>query len=216
MTVPFDEIFQNEHFIAVEKRPLTLSVPSRSGAADLRPCVGSELQKILGKQIYPVHRLDFEVGGVLLFAKNTQAQKWASRQFEEHLVQKTYRAVAPRSLESQETFRWMNRIHRGKKRSFEALHGKEAITEARIISSFSEEKDWDLWELRPKTGRPHQLRFHMMLHVKPIIGDHLYGSLENWIQPGIALHAVALEFADCENFGLPQIIRSLETSRYSR
>ena len=57
-------LFENENFIAVDKKSGVLSVPSRMGKEDPRPVLGLELQETLKKQIFPVHRLDFEVSGM--------------------------------------------------------------------------------------------------------------------------------------------------------
>ena len=88
---------------------------------------------------------------------------------------------------------------RGKRRTFEAAHGKESLTLARV-------KPNQNWELRPVTGRPHQLRFEMVKHGFPIEGDVLYGAPKREAA-GIALMAVALDFRAIEDrLGLPPTV----------
>lgn len=186
-------------------------MPSRTGESDSRPVVGLILQKNLGVQIYPVHRLDFEVSGVLLFAKNAEAHRFANHGFENHLFEKTYHALALQSeITDGQSFRWTDKLFRGKKRAFVADHGKEAETLALKVGTHSKNPQWELWQLKPITGRSHQLRVHMSLYRSPIVGDELYGSKENWPEAGIALRAVELKIpAAGRDFGLPEKISAL-------
>jgi len=80
------KVFENEHFIAVDKPPLWLSTPSRMGKEDARPCLGLLLQEQTGHRLFPIHRLDFEVSGLIFFAKTGLAQSVASGAFEKHLT----------------------------------------------------------------------------------------------------------------------------------
>jgi 23S rRNA-/tRNA-specific pseudouridylate synthase len=86
-------VSETEQMIAVEKPAGWLTTPARS-MDDPRPVLGRQLQEQLDRQIYPVHRLDFEVSGLTLWAKtplaHTRAQKW----FEHGSIQKTYQALS--------------------------------------------------------------------------------------------------------------------------
>lgn len=209
-------IFQNEHFVAADKPGGWLSVPSRQGASDPRPVLGHELEKQLGCRLWPVHRLDQEVTGLILFAKNAAAHRAANAWFEGHTVRKTYAALAaltdqPPLAGTEEI--WDSTLVRGKKRAFEAAHGKPA----RTVSTFVGPKVYagkgvGLWHLQPLTGRSHQLRFEMHKHGLPIIGDTLYGSQLAWSRPEeIALRSFRLSFAGCpgrETFSLPEIMET--------
>lgn len=195
-------VFQNENLIAVDKDPLVLTTPARF-ADDPRPCLGRDLQKFVGRQIYPVHRLDFEVSGLVLFALDADAHRIAQRWFEVASVGKLYHAVASRPAAPSEWTEWRSRLVRGKRRTFEAPHGQPAHTRARSL-------DGEAWELQPVTGRPHQLRVEMAKRVAPILGDVLYGAPAR-PEPGIALRAVALDFAGVgDRLGLPE---TLEVTR---
>lgn len=209
----FDIIFENTELIVVDKPHGWLSTPARD-AADPRPCVGRDVQTRAGQQIFPVHRLDFEVSGLLMFAKTREAHRDGQRWFEESAVRKTYHALsAPGAGDYEQWAEWHSKLARGKKRAFEAAHGKPSLTRARMVAGDSEY--WE-WELMPMTGRPHQLRFEMAKHFFPIIGDVLYGGkpapIENWI----GLRAVALDFTvipDAGRFGLPQVLRAPDLRR---
>jgi tRNA pseudouridine32 synthase / 23S rRNA pseudouridine746 synthase len=212
MTTPAPKpLFQSEHWLAVDKPACWLTTPARQGADDPRPCLGRILEKESGARIFPVHRLDFEVSGLVLFALTAEAHRAANGWFEKHLVEKTYVALAgagpvpPEFFESQ---LWRTKLVRGKRRTFAAEHGQEAITEAKCISRH--ESGRSTWELKPKTGRPHQLRYEMAHHGFPILGDTLYGGSE-WRRPGIALRATGLDFSKIEageRHGLPVVLQA--------
>ena len=86
-------IFENEHLIVVDKPAGVLSVPSRFQDKDARPFAAQFIKHIPHKNLFPIHRLDFEVSGLLLFAKTPGAQKVVSDAFEKHTVVKTYEAL---------------------------------------------------------------------------------------------------------------------------
>jgi tRNA pseudouridine32 synthase/23S rRNA pseudouridine746 synthase len=187
-------IFKNENWVLVDKPPEWLTVPGRTGDADPRPCLGKLLEKEVGRRLYPVHRLDFEVSGLVLFALTADAHRRANGWFERHIVRKIYHAYSRGPVEDgfRQRQTWNSRLVRGKKRSFEAPHGLPSITEAVCLEPESAERA--LWELQPRTGRSHQLRVEMARHGYPIIGDTLYGGVK-WDKPGIALRAVKLDFS---------------------
>lgn len=197
-------VLQNKQFVIVDKPAQWLSVPGRFQTDD-RPILGLILQNQLNVQIFPVHRLDFEVSGVMIFALNKSAHRQAGQLFEKQLVKKTYQA---RSGPVREIFDgrqvWKRKILRGKKRSYESPHGDLAVTEAELVSA----ADGD-WRLMPRTGKPHQLRVELALRGYPIAGDALYGSTVPWVGPGIALRAIALELPEefAKAAELPAILR---------
>ncbi len=190
-------IFENENIIAVFKDAGVLSVPSRLGAEEKRPILGHILQEHLKKQIYPVHRLDEDVSGLIIFALNPTAHRALNKAFEAHQVEKTYEALTEGEAPAQKDFLWESKLVRGKKRSFEAPHGKTAITRA---SYCGQRPDRLLqWKLYPKTGRSHQLRVHLAKAGFPIAGDELYASKTVFTEAGIALRAVALNFEKAQD-----------------
>src|ERR1035437_1800324 len=175
---------------------------------DPRPCLGRVLQRQLDRQIYPVHRLDFEVSGLTLWAKDPKSHTVAKAWFETNQIRKLYEAYSQASAAAPSEWQtWKSKLVRGKKRSFAADYGKPAETLARVGGS---EGDYWRWELIAVTGRPHQLRFEMSKHGHPILGDRLYGggtaNVENWL----ALRAVEFNLsalAPQDRLGLPEICR---------
>jgi len=182
------------------------------GRKDPRPCLGIDLQNKVKKQMYPVHRLDFEVSGLVIFASSSHAQKILSHAFEMHQVQKTYEALSSLKEipEVDQKFTWTCKLAKGKKRAFEAPHGKESITEAHFLGTLS---GFGHWNLFPKTGRSHQLRFEMYRHEYPIVGDALYGSVEKYSEHAIALKAVRIEFLEKELAQKLQMSQFFEVSK---
>ena len=188
-------LLQNKKLCVVNKASGTLSIPARTGESDPRLVVGIELQKQLGIQIFPVHRLDFEVSGVLIFALDADTHKILNHAFENNLVKKTYQAFTSRTLDAKdfplnEAMEWKSKIVRGKKRSFFAPHGKDSVTHARLLKSTPESPEW---ELKPITGRSHQLRVELASRGYPIVGDKLYGSPLDFMDNAIALRCVEID-----------------------
>ena len=218
ITVPVENkayinIFENEHFIIVDKAPMILSVPGRLGDDDERLVLGKILERDLGVTIYPVHRLNSEVQGLIMFAKTASAHKAGNAWFEKKEIFKTYMALSkPIKDASLETFKvgesyiWKSKLLRGKKRTYISPHGKDSVTNALLIKI---ENGIYHWELNPVTGRSHQLRFELYKHNHPIIGDELYSSDLKFEGPGIALRAFKIDFSNTKNakdFLLPDIL----------
>ena len=203
----FEILFQNEEILAVDKPHGWLTTPARL-ADDPRPCLGRELQRQVGRQIYPVHRLDFEVSGITLWALSAIAHREAQEWFEHARVRKLYQALSQAATNgaSREWSEWKSNLVRGKKRAFAAPHGKPSLTLARVVAE--QPPDHLLWELVAVTGRPHQLRYEMSHHGFPIVGDVLYGGEMSPREGWLALRAVEIDFSKVEKrFGLPAVVR---------
>jgi len=230
MTKNINIVFENFDFIVCDKPSGVLSTPDRFKSD--RPCLGLELQTFKKIQIFPVHRLDFEVSGLIIYAKNAKAHKSSQDWFLNKTIQKKYKALTglqsfshwPKNLSlkqeaisfnSSQSFVWKTKIIRGKRRSFESPHGDLAETVATMISC---QNDIIEWHLSPLTGRAHQLRLELSRHGFPILGDSLYGSQisleayshsQLWPYGGIALRSYEVKFSDqaCADYNLPDCIK---------
>ena len=211
-------LFENTNLLIVFKPSNLLSVRSRFHKENPLPNLIDLLSDKTKCMLLPVHRLDFEVAGLVLLAKNKNSQSQLSSYFEKRLLKKTYRALSLESdlqlftklpfeiekidLQKNTYFEWKSKILRGKKRSYSSPKGDNAVTEASYlgsekIHSFKIHK----WELHPLTGRSHQLRFEMARHSHPIVGDNLYfAPLAPSYKKGIALVAQKLDFSNCSNY----------------
>ena len=120
------------------------------------------------------HRLDRDTSGVMILAKNEEVQKFLKKQFQNRTVHKTYYAVIPGRPKLDEA-RIDLPMQRDLKRptTFRVdANGKEAETFYRVLKTNDK---YSLVELKPTTGRTHQLRVHMKYLGHPILGDPVYG-----------------------------------------
>ena len=121
----------------------------------------------------PAHRLDRDTSGVVIVAKNSETKSLLQKQFADRKTHKTYYAVVvghpkqPHAIISVPLTRNLK-----KPTTFIASkEGREAITEYQIVA---QNDRFSLVELRPRTGRTHQLRIHMAHIGTPILGDRVY------------------------------------------
>ena len=144
-----------------------------------------------------VHRLDKSVSGCLLFARTSKAAARLSEQFREGAVEKTYYAVVeagPKPLPEIGTLEdWLwhdDDAHRVRAVAEGTPDAKHARLHYAVKASHGHRR---LLELRPLTGRKHQLRVQLASRGYPIVGDAKYGSPHR-LGNAIALHARSLTF----------------------
>lgn len=135
-----------------------------------------------------VHRLDRDTSGVMIGARNPETAALLQRQFADRKVKKTYYAVIDGTVANREA---LIDLPIGRNPSAPSTFrvdpkGKPAQTAYRIIAANSR---YSLIELRPQTGRTHQLRVHMQFIHTPIHGDRVYGKPADRLY----LHAHSLE-----------------------
>ncbi len=156
------------------------------------------------------HRLDKDTSGVLAIAKNPEAYRHLSMQFENREVNKVYHAIVDgiHQFENKLVDASILKLNNGTVKI--SREGKEAQTYFTTLQTF---KNHTLVECRPVTGRMHQIRIHLRLIKTPITGDEVYGGKPFFVssvkrgfnlkketdeQPLVkrmALHAFSLEFA---------------------
>lgn len=137
-----------------------------------------------------VHRLDRATSGVLIGAKNQKALSWLQKQFAQRKAHKTYIAIVEGHLKQPEAMIDMP-IERNPKApaTFRVgPNGKSAVTNYKVIE---EGPGCSLIELKPETGRTHQIRVHLQKIGHPIVGDPLYGTGK--FGERLFLHALSLE-----------------------
>jgi 23S rRNA pseudouridine1911/1915/1917 synthase len=167
-----DEIVleENNHLIALNKPSGLLTIPDREGK-DI------SLKQILKQKfgnIFVVHRLDKETSGVVVFAKNEEAHKHLSLQFENRETKKIYNGLIIGSpSEKSGVINEPISEHPSKKGLMTVYKkGKESITEYDVLESF---RLFSWMQFRILTGRTHQIRVHMKFLGHPIVCDPLYG-----------------------------------------
>ena len=163
------------------------------GAFNPEATVATFLRKhtsgMAGERAGIVHRLDRATSGVIICAKNQQALSFLQKQFAQRKVKKTYIAVVMGHMPHDHAIIDMP-IERNPKKpqTFRTgLHGKAAMTEYNVLEAG---KQYTLLELKPQTGRTHQLRVHLAELGHPILGDSLYGGAP---AERLFLHAAKLE-----------------------
>ncbi len=128
-----------------------------------------------------VHRLDRETSGVIVLAKNQETFDFLKEQFQERKATKVYNAVIWGNIKTDEGVIDVPIGRSGKDfRQWSASRGargqlREAVTEYKVLARFEEDGErFAFLEVRPKTGRTHQIRVHMKYLNNPIICDSLY------------------------------------------
>lgn len=136
-----------------------------------------------------VHRLDRATSGVMICAKTPAALAHLQKQFSQRKTKKTYIAVVSGHLNPHHAIIDMpiGRNPKKPKTFMVTNNGKEAITEYKVTQS---SELYDLVELKPVTGRTHQLRVHLHKQGHPMVGDTFYDG-----EPAerLFLHALSLE-----------------------
>jgi len=125
-------------------------------------------------QLHPVHRLDRETSGLLVFARTAEARKHLEHQFRRHTVERRYLAVARGAVEAGTIVSRLVRDRGDGRRGSTSLPnvGKRAVTHVRPVERLG---DYTLIECRLETGRTHQIRIHLSEQGHPLCGDKIYG-----------------------------------------
>jgi tRNA pseudouridine32 synthase/23S rRNA pseudouridine746 synthase len=184
-SLPDGLLHEDEALLALDKPEGLASIPERDLAV---PCVQRLLEARRGERLWVVHRLDKEVSGVLLFARNAEAHRALSIAFERRLVEKSYTLVAHGRIEAPGGVidRPLAQFGSGRM-GVDMRRGKPSQTHYTVERRSGK---FSLVEARPITGRRHQLRVHFYALGHPIVGDPRYGDLA--IQaafPRLMLHA---------------------------
>ncbi len=190
-TIDLPIIYEDENCVVINKPAgvLTHSKGAFNPESTVASWLATKLTDISGERAGIVHRLDRATSGVMICAKNAAAHKFLQRQFANRKVKKTYLAVVGGEPEPAEAIIDMP-IERNPKApaTFRAgASGKPAQTHYKIIKTSGK---YSLLELKPTTGRTHQLRVHLKQIGHPILGDTLY---EGEPASRLMLHASELE-----------------------
>ncbi len=139
-----------------------------------------------------VHRLDKDTSGVMLVAKNSVAQVRLAGQFKARSVVKAYMVLVKGHLTPEHGIieAPIGRDPRNRKRMAVVTKGREARTEYRVVRYIG---DYTLLEIRPETGRTHQIRVHLLAIGYPVVGDPVYGAKSDYLSRQF-MHASHLGF----------------------
>ncbi|MEO8249636.1 MAG: RluA family pseudouridine synthase [Burkholderiales bacterium] len=194
----FPLIHADPAFLIVDKPAGLLAVPGRG--ADKQDCLSARVQREFADALV-VHRLDMATSGLMVFARGADAQRALSRSFAERQVDKRYEAVVNGCVEPPESewgtidlpigIDWPRRPLR----VIDPERGKPSVTRWRVLG-VDESANQSRLELKPVTGRSHQLRVHLKAIGHGIVGDALYRDAETeGLATRLMLHASQLGFS---------------------
>ena len=142
-----------------------------------------EVPQALGGEIYPVHRLDKNVGGVMVYAKKKTAAAALSKAVQEGTMVKEYVAMvhgAPPEAGDWEDLLWKDSA---KNKVFVVKRERRGVKKARLEYKRLREGETSLVRIRLHTGRSHQIRVQFSSRGFPLVGDHKYGSRDEKSEP---------------------------------
>lgn len=209
-------LYRDNDCVAVMKPCGVAAVPERKDDDD---CLAALLSRQLGHRVFPVHRLDKEVSGVILYACTATAHRFFNTAFEQRAVHKTYLAVVHGAVASDRGFisRPLREFGSGRM-GVDDARGKPSETRYAVLQRTPR---FSLVRLYPLTGRRHQLRVHLYSIGHPIAGDLRYGDAAMrgghprlmLTAAGIALHLPSgrrLDLQDC----IPEDFRTAAQNVY--
>ncbi|WON75996.1 tRNA pseudouridine(65) synthase TruC [Serratia sp. UGAL515B_01] len=189
-------LYQDEHLIAVNK-PAGWLVHRSWLDRHEKQFVMQTVRDLIGQHVFTVHRLDRPTSGVLLMALSSDVARLLSQQFEQHRVEKTYHAVVRGYVLQGGTIDYalteeLDKLadkhanpDKGPKAAVSHYQPLATVEMPVAIGRYATSR-YSLVELKPETGRKHQLRRHMTHIRHPIIGDTAHGDLRQ--NRGMAQH----------------------------
>ena len=188
-----DILYSDKYLVTVSKPSGLLSVPGRG--EDKIDSMSTRVQAEFADALV-AHRLDRDTSGLLLFPRGAKTHRQISLMFEKREMQKSYVAVVMGQLQPLQgvvdlplIVDWPNRP----RHMVDKMNGKPAQTRYQVLS-FDAASNSSRVALEPITGRTHQLRVHLQALGHPILGDTLYGGVEDAQTPRLLLHAHTLDF----------------------
>lgn len=188
-------------WIAVDKPPGVVVVPARDEDPD--GCLRRIVEKERGEPLWVVHRLDRGTSGLVLFARNPEAHRALCLAFEGGRIEKTYLAVvSPAPAQDAGTIDVpLHAARKGKMRP--AAPGEPGAHPSRTDwKVLRRDGDRAIVEVRPRTGRQHQIRVHLRFAGMPVVGDPLYGGRPS---ARLMLHAWRIRFEDPDGGGTVEV-----------
>jgi 23S rRNA pseudouridine1911/1915/1917 synthase len=210
---PFRICYLDESIVVVDKPPgLTTMRHAEEAAefgsrgrrflpttlADLLPAALAKREGRAAGRVRPVHRLDKETSGLVVFARDRVAEGHLGKQFRLHTVERTYLALVRGSIADQRIESWLVDDRGDHRRGSGPRTGasKRAVTHVRVLETIT---GYALVECRLETGRTHQVRIHLGEAGAPLCGERVYDRPvhgrpppDKSGAPRIALHAATL------------------------
>lgn len=197
--IPFQEqiLFEDEHLVVVDKPHF---LPMTPGGRFVQETLLTRLKKKLDcAELTPIHRLDRETAGVVIFSRRQASRGAYQTLFQRREIHKVYEALAPRLQGRDFPFTYRSRMVDGDKFFIMREEAGEPNSET-IIDVIEERGEFNLYRLQPHTGRKHQLRVHLAALGIPIVNDAFYPVAlpckEDDMSQPLQLLARAISFTD--------------------
>ena len=195
--IPVKIVFENDDLLVVDK-PAGLTTHPSPGQTEhtLVNAILSYFPRLaeMGDSLRPgiVHRLDKDTSGLIIIAKNTPAQLKLIEQFRTRSVSKTYLTLVKGHLTPEQGIieAPIGRSSSDRKKMAVTTDGKPARSQYKVIKYY---KGYTLLEVKPETGRTHQIRVHLSAIGYPMAGDGVYGVKVPFLKRQF-LHAHRLSF----------------------
>lgn len=193
-------LYQDEYLVAINK-PHGLLVHRSKYADEVKVFAVQELRNQIGKHVWPCHRLDRKTSGVLIFALNEEVNSKIQQQFAQSLIDKTYVAIVRGFTPEQDIINYPLINEKGKQQ--EAVTHYKTLKKCELDLPFGKHltSRYSLVEIKPQTGRLHQIRKHFAHIFHPIIADRPHGCnkqnklfKEKFNLTTMLLHAIKIEF----------------------
>lgn len=168
------EIIYSDNQIAVCIKPVGI---------DSEHQVPEMLREMLGGEIFPIHRLDKNVGGVMVFARRKQAAAALSKAVQEGTMIKEYVAMVHGT--PPETGDWQDLLFKdsSKNKVFVVKRERKGVKKARLEFRRLQAGECSLMHIRLHTGRSHQIRVQFASRGFPLVGDRKYGGKDDATAP---------------------------------
>ena len=168
------EILYSDRDIAICVKPVGLDSEEQVPAA---------MKEQLGGEVFPIHRLDKNVGGVMVYARTKAAAAALSRAVQDGTLVKEYVAVVHGT--PPETGDWTDLLWKdsSKNKVFVVKRERRGVKKARLEFTRLSEGAESLVRIRLHTGRSHQIRVQFSSRGFPLVGDHKYGSRDEKREP---------------------------------
>lgn len=200
--IPFAEhiVFRDEHLVVADKPHF---LPVTPGGRYVRETLLVRLKRTLGlPDLSPLHRIDRETAGLVVFSVRPQDRDAYQRLFRERTIHKTYEAIGPAPTDWRGPVWRRSRIEEDPQAFYRMVETDGTPNSETRIDLLETQGTWARFRLEPVTGRRHQLRVHMNALGLPLHGDQFYpsvrrqpGETEDFAEP-LALLARSLAFDD--------------------
>lgn len=183
METKIDILFQDQSYLVLHKPAGMLVHPQKENRSE--KTLMHFAKELSGAYVYPLHRLDRQVSGAVIFGLDEKVTKELKDIWNTDQVKKTYLALAKAPKENEGVFDFPL-TH-----PFKKWQKQKAITEYKVIERIN---GFALFEIKIKTGRRHQIRRHFSRRMMNLVGDRKYGKkiINDWFENELGLSQIFL------------------------